>query len=237
MNIHRLNDQGIQAFKSFLESLGTDAPSRYPIALLTDEAFTEEVQESAQIEAQRFQRKYDAAQYLSSLLEASGFANIERDAGLWAWLALFFFEQLCPVGPSGKRRPGESARWFLNCSGRRYYRHLLAGPTLIYRQHKDRPERTLALLCSPLHQTADVYLEIADSPFLISNPTVVEVTTLLYYDAEKGRVKKGVARDNPGGARRLGEVLSQFDCTWDLHSMTPEELLAILPREFDKFKG
>ena len=237
MNVRRLNDQGIERFTAFLDSLSGDAPMPYPSALLTDPDGTVEIQPTIEVEQRAFGSRYAAAEYLYNVFKDSGLTNIERDPGLWAWLSLFYFEQLCPPNARGERKPGEGARWILNTSGRRYYRHLLAGPFLVFRQHADHPERTLALLCGPLHQMSDVYLEIADSPQLITNPAIIAAATFMYYDSEKGRLKRGTARDKPGGARRMGEVLSQFDCTWDLYSVSAEDVFALLPQEFDRFKG
>ncbi|MFQ5653524.1 MAG: hypothetical protein ACE5GW_02190 [Planctomycetota bacterium] len=39
-----------------------------------------------------------------------------------------------------------------------------------------------------------------------------------------------------GSARRLADLANQLDLTWDLHTMKAEELLEILPAEFDRFK-
>jgi len=71
-------------------------------------------------------------------------------------------------------------------------------------------------------------LEIADSQQLVTNPAIIEAATWMYYDPGKGRLRRGTARDKPGGARRMGEVLSQFDCTWDLYSVSPKEVFALL---------
>ena len=236
MSVRRLNDQGIERFTAFLDSLSGDAPMPYPSALLTDPDGTVEIQPTIEVEQRAFGSRYAAAEYLYNVFKDSNLTDIERDRGLWAWLSLFYFEQLCPLNARGQRKPGERARWILNTSGRRYYRHLLAGPFFVFRQHSDNPYRTLALLCGPLHQMSDVYLEIADSQQLVTNPAIIEAATWMYYDSEKGRLKRGTARDKPGGARRMGEVLSQFDCTWDLYSVSAEDVFALLPPEFDRFK-
>ena len=40
---------------------------------------------------------------------------------------------------------------------------------------------------------------------------------------------------SPGSPRRFADVLSQLDLTWDLHSLSVEQLLELLPSEFDEF--
>jgi len=236
MNVRRLNEQGIAQFAAFLESLTGEAPLPYPSALLADPDCTEEILSNIGVEHRTFGSRFAAAEYLYALFKDSGLTGIEHDRGLWAWLSLFYFDQLCPANAKGKRKPGERARWILNTSGRRYYRHLLAGPYFVFRHHAENSKRTLALLCGPLHQMSDVYLEIADSPELVTNPAVTEAATRMYYDPQTARLKRGTARDKPGGARRMGEILSQFDCTWDLYSISADDVFNLLPTEFDRFK-
>jgi hypothetical protein len=119
---------------------------------------------------------------------------------------------------------------------RRYYRHLLAGPYRVFKAHRDDPNRTLALLCGPLHQISDVYLELAQRQELVTNPAVVAAATTLYYDPKKGGLKRSGSKGAPGTIRRFAEVLMQLDVTWDLYSMTAEELIGMLPPEFDRFR-
>lgn len=236
MNLKRLNEKGVFHFIDFLNSLTSEMPLPYPSELLTSSEFTTDINPTTELEQRTFGSRFAVAGYLFNHFKNYDLPNIERDRGLWAWLSLFYFEELCPVDARGRRKPGEQARWILNTSGRRYYRHLLAGPFFVFRQHADQPERCMALLCGPLHQMSDVYLEIADSPQLVTNPAVIEAATRLYYDPQKDSLKKGTARDKPGGARRMGEVLSQFDCTWDLYSMDTDGIVDLLPKEFNKFK-
>jgi len=96
MNVRRLNDQGIERFTAFLDSLSGDAPMPYPSALLTDPDGTVEIQPTIEVEQRAFGSRYAAAEYLYNVFKDSGLTNIERDRGLWAWLSRFYLEQLCP---------------------------------------------------------------------------------------------------------------------------------------------
>jgi hypothetical protein len=58
----------------------------------------------------------------------------------------------------------------------------------------------------------------------------------MYLDASNNQPKRGAGGKGPGSARRLADVLNQFDVTWDLYSMSYEEVLAMLPGEFDRFR-
>ena len=55
-------------------------------------------------------------------------------------------------------------------------------------------------------------------------------------DPKTARHKGGAADREGGSARCLADVLLQLDLTWDLHAMTPDEILELLPGEFDRFQ-
>ncbi len=237
MNIRRLNDQGIERFTAFLDSLTGDAPIADPSPLLTDPDATEEIHPTIEIDQREFGSRYAAAEYLYDRFQDSNLTDIERDKGLWAWLSLFFFEQLCPVNAKGERKPGERARWIPEVGYFwRYYRHLLAGPYRIYASHSDSPERALLVLCGPLHQPGDIVEQIASRQEIITNGEIMQAATKLYYDPSLMKPKRGAAgKDKKGTVRRFTDILKQFDVTWDLYSIKTDDLIGMLPGEFSPF--
>lgn len=237
MILRRFNELGMDKFQEFLDRMQQESGESVPRFLLEDDEYSELITPVVRVDPGPYTNHFEISKHLHERFrDSSGLTNIERDGGLWAWLSLLYFDQLCPRKVNGSRSPGERARWILNTSSRRYYRQLIAGPYLVYRLHADSPERAIAMLCNPINELSDVYLELVDNPKLISAPTVVEAVTRLYYDPDTGRLKKGTARDAKGGARRFGEILEQFNCTWDFHSLPVEQILAFLPAEFDRFK-
>jgi hypothetical protein len=175
---------------------------------------------------------------LNELLERSGFALPERDRGLWTWLTLFYFDEVCPADGNGNREPQDEARLMpLLDNHQRFYRHLLLGPFLIVRAHRDQPERAIAMLCNPLWKPGEIVEQLASRKELVTNRGVVELATRLYYDAEKKSFKRGAGSSVKGAARRLATLLNQLDLTFYLYGMSAEELLALLPKEFDRFRS
>jgi hypothetical protein len=237
MKIRRLSDAGIERFGVFLDSLKTEAPEPFPNEIMSNTDMSELVQPEIEIEQRNFINRFEVAEYLNQVLAEAEIPNIERDRGLWAWLAMFYFDQLCPPESSGQRKPGERARWILAVGDfRKYYRHLLAGPYRIYRAHRDNPSRAFALLCTPAHRPGDIAEQLASRQELVTNTGVMEAATTLYVDDETEKPKRGAAGRGPGSARRLADVLNQFDVAWDLYSMETEDLIKILPDEFDRFR-
>jgi hypothetical protein len=177
----------------------------------------------------------DAARYLDGVLSSVNGCDVERDAGLWAWLTLFYFDEVCPPDGNGRRKVRQRPKYIPAVMDyKTYYRHLLAGPYRVYRAHRDNPDRALAVLCGPLHTPGDIAEQILSRQEIIANPGAVELSTRLYFDATTGSFKRGAAGRQ--GARRLADVFNQFDVTWDLSAMSADELLERLPREFDRFR-
>lgn len=149
-----------------------------------------------------------------------------------------FFDSVCPADGHGARDPQDEARLLpVLDNHQRFYRHLLLGPFLIVRAHKDEPERALAFLKQPLWKPGDVVEQLASRKELVTNHAVAEAATRLYYDREAGAFKRGHSSKVKGGPRRLANLLNQLDLTWYLYGMTADEILALLPKEFDRFRN
>ncbi|MEP7270617.1 MAG: hypothetical protein ABI882_03895 [Acidobacteriota bacterium] len=236
MKLARLNPIGIDLFSEFLCSIHRGHNGTVPSSLLSDPARTEPLGIDLILQPRHFETRFAAAEFLNQAFSKAGLPDVSNDRGLWAWLSLFYFDDVCPPRGNGSRKPGELARHIPNEDYKRYYRHLLAGPYRIYRAHRDQPERALALLCQRLDSPGDVVEQLAAQQKLVTNPSVLRLATKLYVDEKTKRIKKGAGGKGSGSARRLTDVLEQFDVTWDLYAATTTELAKMLPREFEKFQ-
>jgi hypothetical protein len=237
MKLRRLNDLGLHRMGEFLDSLTSDTPQEYPAALLTDPAASEDLPVDVEIEQHDFVSRFEAARYLDGCLTNVGIPDLDRDKGLWAWLSLFYFDQLYPKNKRGKKKPGERARWIpVFDDYTKYYRHLLAGPYRIFKFHEDNPERALVVLCGPVHVHGELAEQLGAYQEIVTNKAVMEAATSLYVDPVSKTARRGVGGKGAGSPRRLAAVLGQFDVTWDLYAMTCSALLDVLPAEFNRFK-
>ena len=237
MTLRRLNESGITQFGQYLDQLKTAPTTPRPEWLLVDDT-TSEPASNVEVTGQTFATRFDAAKYLDAVLAASNIPNAERDVGLWAWLSLFYFDQVCPLKEGGERKPGERARHIPDVQNfQRYYRHLLLGPVAIYRAHADEPGRARGVLMTHISAPGDVVEQLASRQELITNRSVMSVVTNLYYDALKSSPKKGSGGKADGSPRRLADIINQYDLTYDLYSLTEEGLLGLLPKEFDRFRA
>lgn len=238
MKVRRLSQDGIDRFRQFLESVALGNSPPYPSELLEDDEHASPLQPLIEVDDREFRSRFEAAEYMDQKFSMPALQGIEGDKGIWAWLALFYFNHLCAKTRDGNLRPGEIARWIPdNDNYRKYYRHLLRGPLGIYRAHRDDPSRALALLCGPLYEPGDVVEQLAARQELVTNRAVIQAATNLYVDHSAGKLKRGAAGRGKGSVRRLADILNQLDVTWDLYGMTPDGLVRLLPREFDRFRA
>jgi hypothetical protein len=189
------------------------------------------------VQAQPFATRFELARYLHGTLEILGRENIAHDPGLWNWLSLFYFDLICPVRPDGTRKLLGREHYILSSDYRKYYRHLLAAPYILFDLHR---ESARVLLQSAIDKHGDFVEQLASRQDLITNRALIRVVDSLYWIAGRnhGRPKRGATdRARPGSLRRLVAIIQQLELTYDLHAMTDTQILGLLPGEFDAWRG
>ena len=238
MKVRRFNDKGIRKMGQLIDSLTTEKPQHYPSELLTDPSYAEIIGDEIEIDKRSFSNRFEVGKYFNAKFANTDIKNVKRNRGLWSWLALFYFDEICNKDSEGNPKPGERARWIPEIwNFRKYYRHLLAGPYRIYNAFRDEPEIALALLCTSPKQPGEVVEQLTSRQELVTNSSIIEASTKLYVAVQGNSHKRGAAGKGPGSARRLADIFAQLDLTWDLYSMEADEILEMLPSEFDRFKS
>jgi hypothetical protein len=237
MKLCRFNADGVKAFAMYRARLALEPTLAPPLGLLTDPAVTETLPGNVEVVVRSFANRLEAGLFFNELLDKAGTNLPERDQGLWTWLTLFYFDEVCPADGFGRRDPKDEARLIpILDNHQRFYRHLLVGPFLIVRAHRDSPQRAIAMLCNPLWKPGEIAEQLASRKELVTNRAVAEAATQLYYDPAKTSFKRGAGSDVRGAARRLATLLNQLDLTWYLYGLSATELLQLLPKEFDRFR-
>jgi len=233
--VRSLNRLGMDRFRSYLSQQRAGANAPPPRDLLEDTAYTRELPVDISIDQREFGDRLTLGRYLAERLTSLDPETTDRDPGLWSWLALLYWDQVCPKRDDGSRHPGRDYRHIPEFGYRHRHRHLLFGPYQIYRRHR---ELSVLLLTGPIHTESSVYHEIASRQDFISNKGVLEAAALLYLDARRGRPKPGAqgSHRHPGTVRRFVHVLQQLDVTYDIYSLTGSQILELLPEEFDIWK-
>jgi hypothetical protein len=234
--LRRLNSDGIAAFGAYLQSLrdgGNDAP---PFSLLTDPAFLDDFGSAIQLDRQPFADSYALGVYLQTALASLDRRQIPYDHALWTWLALYFFDQICPEA-DGRRNVLEDAIYILaeKFNHQRYYRHLIRTPWLAVADNGDKAK--IILQTKAGGKRSDIFEQIVSRQRIFGNPTVIGGAYKLYYDVTTQAPKRGASGKGAGSSRRLVTFIQQIDLTYDLRACTPDEFLNLLPAEFDRYKG
>jgi len=228
--VRTLNEEGIQKFEQYVEN---NAVGGIPSDLLSDEETSCKLPWTARVDRKEFADRFEFGKYLNSALQDCDPREISHDRGIWTWLALFYFDQLCPADATGARKPYKSYRYIYYRDYRYYYRHQVRTP---YRLVKDNGENACVLLRAPLKSHGELVEQIASRQEIAGCKSIMEAINGLYYDPERERAKPGVTtRNRPGVILRLIDILKQFETTYDLHSMTGGEILEMLPEEFEKW--
>ncbi|MDZ7645593.1 MAG: hypothetical protein U5K76_16030 [Woeseiaceae bacterium] len=105
----------------------------------------------------------------------------------------------------------------------------------MYRRHGDLAR---LLLTGPVNTESAVYHEIASRQDLIANPGVLDAASQLYFDPSRNAPKVGAhtTKPQPGTVRRFVRVLQQLDMTYDIYGLAGEQILELLPGEFDAWR-
>jgi hypothetical protein len=237
MKVRRLTEIGIEEFRLFLATLRSGAVAEPPRHLLTAPDASAPVQDNPEIQEATFGTRLDAARYLDKAFSGLKLDSIETDVGFWSWLSLFYFDQVCPPGPRGIRKPGRDYRHILEPGYRHGHRHLLGGAYLVYTVYGWGEEFSKLMLSTPLTTESQFHHELAARQHFVTNRGILESVYSLYFDKPTQKPKRGsLMKNTPGTLYRFIDVVQQLDLTYDLYSMTGEQILQLLPGEFDRWR-
>jgi hypothetical protein len=237
--IRRFNDEGVTEFRRRVSDAKLNGTVIDVDGLLTSDQFTEVlVARPVLHELEKFGR-YDFCEHIHGVFdqcrsELEGRRiQVLNDAGLWTWLAARWSSQLTPT-KNKKPFIGESPRWvFESQSAQRDYRHMLASPYRIFIQSGAARRGLNLILTGFVWEWNRFFEQVASRKNLYTNSEILRALDILYWDESKRKRKVGVT---VAVVKRFGFVLNQLELTWDFGGMTSEEIITLLPKEFDNWK-
>lgn len=231
--IRRLNEQGLLAFQIHIQELAQGSKRDTPSHLLSDSRYSEALDIDIEIEPREFQTRFELGSYLSEILSDVHVQSILGDTGFWSWLALFWFDQLCPPLANGQRKPSKPYNYILSSNYNHRPRHAVYTTWMLTHQYG---EIALFLLSKKPHERGELIEQLAARQYLISCRGVIETAKQLYYDPERKTFKRGAtSQKRHGNIRRFVAYLQQLDLTYDLGSLASDSLLKMLPDEYAAF--
>lgn len=228
--LRSFTDTGLEVFRSFLGEAREGNAEGFPDAILNSAHHTNPVGPQIQLERISFTSKKEMAVYIHgnvSQLQPIPFLNV----GLWTWLAAFYFDIICPVN-EGRRKVLEESKYILNTEDwRKYHRHLIAAPVRLYSELGDLANIYLAGLPN---KHGDMVEQLASRQEIAASRGIIEAATILYWDDERQKIKRGATNHKgPGVLRRFAkDLIPQFQMTYDLNSMSGGQIVDLLPEEF-----
>lgn len=238
MQLSRFNNEGIREFQLLLQKMREGTVIESLLGISEDNALVEPVENGKDVTIQLFDTRLDMAAYLNPILVDAAIKNDMVDVGLWAWLSAVFIDSVCPKDIDGKRNPRHDYRHIPTTDYRNFYRHLIRGPLRIYRLFRDNPEKADIVLYQNPSAPGDFVEQLGSRQERITNPAIIAAANHLYYDRSKKKPKVGTGANwkKPGTLRRYLDLLGQLDLTYDLYSMSDEDILKVLPGEFSTYR-
>jgi hypothetical protein len=182
--------------------------------------------------------KFESTRRMHAWLSGAGLLqrpDIWDDRGFWSWLAAVNMHVLTDRTGEVETITEDSSFVYLTGRSRSSWRHKLAIPVRLYDRHGDIARVSLE---GNLYQHGDPLEQTISVNKILQSSAIMGVMDRLYWDSEKSqRVRGGMTGriDQPGNIRRLKLFLAQLDLTYDLETLTTDDLMKLLPREFARF--
>lgn len=232
MILRRFNESGMEQFRNYLRKARENPNVLVPTELLEDDVHTEVVEPTIEIEDITFDTRADAADFFHSKLSVLDSDTVNADSGLWTWLSLFYFDQVCPVF-NGRRTVRNDYTYIYEAGVmRHFYRHLLY---VAWRIKQIAPVHCRLMLQSKVNVMDKVTTEIMKRLFITRIPCAFEVLDRIYWDDSEKRPVSGVvgSKITAGNlSHRFPTRLRQLEKTYDLYSLNADQLIELLGDEF-----
>jgi hypothetical protein len=156
------------------------------------------------------------------------------NAGLWTWLTLFFFDEVCPA-EDGKRSVKKDYYYIYEPGNPHcFYYHLLF---IAWHALRIAPEYNRLFLDNSVSSLDKVTSEVMKRLYLTRIRCIFEVLDRLYWDRDRGRVRVGVTHfqtvKRGDLVHRFPIRMRQLERTYDLFSLNADQLIELLGKEFE----
>lgn len=240
-NIYRFNEAGLKEFSKFIhdtrkiEAAG-GMKLKFP-SIATDASLIELVSSTSSIDSDKlFSNRYEMAEYLISAWK--DFSDDQYDdAGVWAWFAALYFNQL----RANKRRTQRQEHFIpdryapASLSTNLDYRHSVSLPFFLKSNYEDDFCKFI-LTGRPLYELGDPCENCCGNKKLMSSKTMRNLMCELYLDKTKMSVKSGAftkpSKNNRkstagrGGAQRLIPIIiPRLKKSYDVEDMPVDEII------------
>ncbi len=203
------------------------------IGITNDSLFTDSIpQATLYIDpSKEFSSKYEMGEYLSKKLRALP-TNLQKDKGLWSWLALTYIRQLL-VRRGDKYEIHSVYRYIFDYSNSKsWMRHILHFSYYTYSKLQDD---SIAFLWQPPYQSGD-FTNLAARPEILTNRNLARFFYHYFFDKEKKQYVSGFTSKGVGWNMRsfFGITLKELKMNFDTQECDLEQLFELIPNGYKK---
>ena len=233
MLLRKLNSQGIDKFDNYIKRLRSGEKLVIPDYLLTDPLTSEDLPYTIELENLKFKNRYELGKYLKEKFIGLDMQLYLGDSGFWSAISLFWFDQFCPAKSDGTRNPSKEYNYILSTNYNHRPRHAIYTTWQLVEHYGDDSK---FMLCKELPVRGELVEQMMARQYFLSCDGAMRVASKLYYDEQNETFKRGsAARKSPGCISRFVIWLQQIELTYDLFSIKADDLICLLPKEFDKY--
>jgi hypothetical protein len=235
--LRQFNAAGIQTFRNYVAAARENPALPPPWDLLLDDQYSLVVSPQIVLEPREFRLRADAAHYFKEVLAPLEEINLLKNAGLWTWLTLYYFDEVAPEVEGRRSLKNDYHYIYEPKASHHYIKHLLflswriISITLTYNR---------LLLQVPIYVYDAVTDNIMKKLFITRIPCIFEVLDRIYWDDINNRVRTGIVTQpsiKPGDLNhRLPLRIRQLEKTYDLHELSAERLIELLGEEFRPYR-
>ena len=235
MRLRQFNKTGIEAFGKFLASCREAPTESVPTDLIESDEHTTLVSHEIEVEPRNFSSRRAAADYFHNVLSPLSADVVRKDAGMWTWLSLFYFDQICPIVNGNRTVRNDYTYIYMPDESRYFYRHLLF---IAWQVKQLAPTHNRIFLDRSLVNRDSVTTEVFKRLYVTRIPCIFEVIDRLYWDTTNNSPVKGIVSPSKVTAadltHRFPTRIRQLEKTYDLQTLDANQLLEILGDEFQQ---
>ena len=261
MKIRKFNYEGLEKWRSFYNELfmeikdtagsskigpkhitegyNADFKKKYENLKNSDKfgKLSVELKLSNELKIKKFENSYELAESINECLSGYEFYEIDK-AEVWDWLTMTLFDQIFVPGKirgAGKWRYVTDKSDFASS-----FRHLIRGPCWAINQFGENGK---IFTCTKPYQQNDFLEQSIKISHIRENKAMGEVLMKLYYDYKKDQAIEGTSKyptnnlDKPGIFPRLRDKTYQFSRVKFLWGMNADQIINMLPKEFNNYKN
>ena len=198
--------------------------------LKKDNTLSTTVDGAQDLDLKDYKNSYELGSALDTSLKNISYKDLFDDLNLWDCLSLNLFDK---IFVPGKIKGFMPYRYVVDVDRNNSMRHLVRGPWWAVNRYG---ENAKIFTYTEVYQQNDFFEQFVKVNSLRELKVIAEVCMRLYFDKENNRSIPGTSKGTRGGFARLRDKISHYNKIKFLWNMNTNEIIDMLPSEFDKYK-